>query len=203
MMREPIHSEKIIVKYKDSMILPRAKESEPQERGIETRNRIRDNGKESNIQTIEKDLLLESSTNFDKGDDISDEEDDLEDPDHEIELEVAITAWLEARENRAQEGGDDSELEGEPPECVDWWACGCCYTTDLIDWDENSVNQAIARAMKDLETQTIPEPLVEQGALGKDEVAYNKIVSPYDRKLRTQVPYWMSWMWRKRIGCLQ
>ena len=81
MMKELIHSEEIIVKYKDSMILPRAKESEPQERGIETRNRVCDNEKESSIQTIEKELLLKSSTNFDKGDDISDEdpfEDDFE-----------------------------------------------------------------------------------------------------------------------------
>ena len=46
MMEEgPIHKKNIIVKYLDSMILPRAKESEPQERGIETRNRIRDNEK--------------------------------------------------------------------------------------------------------------------------------------------------------------
>ena len=172
MIREPIHSEKIIVKYMDSMILPRAKESGPQERGIETRKQVRDNEKESSIQ-LEKELLLKSSTKFDKGDDISYEdpiEDDLEDLDfvQEIELNEAITAWLEVLENRAREGGDDSELEGEPPECVDWWACECCYTADLIDWDGNSVNQAIARAMKDLETQTIPESLVEQGGLGKD-----------------------------------
>ena len=49
-------------------------------------------------------------------------------------------------------------------------------------WDGNSVNQAIARAMKDLETQTIPESLVEQGGLAKDEVAYKKMVSPYDSR---------------------
>ena len=165
MMREPIHSEKIIVKYKDSMILPRAKESGPQERGIETRKQDRDH-KRSSIQTLEQELLLKSSTKFDKGDDIS----------------YAITAWLEARENLAQEGGDDPELEGETPECVNWWACECCYTADLVDWDGNSVNQAIARAMKDLETQTIPESLVEQGGLAKDEVAYKKMVSPYDSR---------------------
>ena len=56
MEEEPIHSEKIIVKYMDSMILPRAKESGPQERGIETRKQVRDNGKESSRQTLEKEL---------------------------------------------------------------------------------------------------------------------------------------------------
>ena len=115
MMKELIHSEEIIVKYKDSMILPRAKESGPQERGIETRKQDRDH-KGSSIQTLEQELLLKSSTKFDKGDDISYEdpiEDDLEDLDfvQEIELNEAITAWLEVLENRAQEGGDDSELE--------------------------------------------------------------------------------------------
>ena len=145
MMREPIHSEKIIVKYKDSMILPRAKESGPQERGIETRKQDRDH-KGSSIQTLEQELLLKSSTKFDKGDDISYEdpsEDNFEDLDSVQEIELineAITAWLEVLENLAQEGGDDPELEGETPECVDWWACECCYTADLIDWDGNSVN---------------------------------------------------------------
>ena len=74
MMKEPIHSEKIIVKYKDSMILPRAKDyqkSGPQERGIETRKLKGDQTlaltiqnryhRGSSIQTLEQELLLKTS----------------------------------------------------------------------------------------------------------------------------------------------
>ena len=60
MVKGPIHSEKIIVKYKDSMILPRAKKSGPQERGLETRKQNRDH-RGSSIQTLEQELLLKTS----------------------------------------------------------------------------------------------------------------------------------------------
>ena len=136
---------------------PALKESGPQERGIETRKQVRDN-KGSSIQTLEKELLLKSSTKFDKGDDISFEdpsEDNFEDLDSVQEIELInepITAWLEeVLENLDQEGGDDPELEGETPECVNWWSCECCHTADLIDCDGYSLNQAITKAMKDLE----------------------------------------------------
>ena len=83
---------------------------------------------------------------------------------------------------------------------------------------------------EDLENQTIPESLVEQGGLAEDEFAckrnmfdsaleleenFNKyhwnlprMVSPYDswkyvEEVDIRVLYWMSQMWRKRIGYLQ
>merc|ERR1712208_40962 len=131
----------------------------------------------SSIRTLEQELLLKTpkqkidkgetvvETNpeqglpaeREQGDDISDEdpsEDNFENLDsvHEIELiNEPITAWLEeVLENLDQEGGDDEELEGETPECVNWWSCECCHTADLIDGEGNSLSQAIARAMKDL-----------------------------------------------------
>ena len=65
---------------------------------------------------------------------------------------MASTAWLEeVLENLDQEEDDDTDLEGETPECVNWWSCECCHTADLIDGEGNSLNQAITKAMKDLE----------------------------------------------------
>ena len=71
MVREPINSEKIIVKYKDSIILPKAKKSGLQERGIETRKLKGDQTlaltiqnryhRGSSIQTLEQELLLKTS----------------------------------------------------------------------------------------------------------------------------------------------
>ena len=95
---------------------------------------------------------------------------------------------------------------------------------------EEASKSSINFLHEDLETQTIPESLVEQGGLAKDEVAYKKnmfdsaleleenfnkyhwnfprMVSPYDswkyvEEVDIRVLYWMSQMWRKRIGYLQ
>ena len=58
---------------------------------------------------------------------------------------------MELIEYLDHEGDDDTELEGEAPECVNWWLCESWDTLDLLDFDEDSLSQAITQVIKELD----------------------------------------------------